>query len=220
MNDDLTMAVVKAILSGDEYHLEILGVPFGGPNNGRDADKERFTLESNLYLDVYKTIPLVLAHGMDPQTGKPSGKPVYVGTAEYLRTDERGHWFRGVLDKSKKVIAGLWEAAKNGMLAASSGSINHLVRKAKDGTILEWPVAELTLVDLNSNMRPVNSYAVALPMIKAAYREAGIPFPDATLGSDDGGLPEADEAAKRARTRAVKTHSKAILAKTKKYLED
>lgn len=219
--NDIHEITVKASVDG-EFTLEILGVPFGGPINGRDKDRERFVPETNLHLDKYSKIPLVLSHGLDPQTGKPSGKPVYVGTAEYLRTDARGHWFKGILDKTKIAALNLWEAAKSGMLAASSGSLIHLVRKAADGTILEWPVAEMTLVNLNSNMRPVNAYAVALPMIKAIYKEAGIPFPenDATKAGD-GVTPEASiDAAKRARFEAVKAKSKQLIKQADKLLKD
>src|SRR4026207_892300 len=111
MNEErLQLIAVKAVMSGDEYTLEILGVPFGGPNSGRDSDGERFTPSTNLYLDKYSKIPIVLSHGLDPKTGKPVGKPEYIGTAEYVRTDARGHWFKGILDKSKSIIRQLWEA--------------------------------------------------------------------------------------------------------------
>jgi hypothetical protein len=210
----ISAATVKA-MKGEDYTLEILGIPFGGPVNGRDSDKERFDAKTNVHLDKFPRVPLVLAHGLDPKTGKPSGKPEYIGVAEYLRTDERGHWFKGILDKSKNVILRLWEAAKQGLLRASSGSATHLVRVANDGTILEWPVVEMTLIDIgNSPMRPANGYAVALPMIKAIYKEAGIPFLDGASNSGDGALPyTADAVARRARVAAIKEQSNKILAR-------
>ena len=225
-DDDLTTrtvsVVVKAVAVGDEWTLEILGVPFGGPKAGRDSDGERFVPETAIHQDKYPRVPLVLAHGLDPRTGKPAGKPVYIGAAEYLRTDAAGHWFKGILDKTKEIVRGLWEAAKDGKLFASSGSIAHLVRKAKDGTILEWPVAEMTLVDVGStNMRPANGYAVALPMIKATYREAGLQFPDDADNSDDGAKPGAAKAAaQRARVAAIKAEAKRHIIKAAKLLGD
>lgn len=202
-------ATVKAISENDdEYILEILGAPYGGPINGRDEQGERFTSASNLHTDDFPEIPLVLAHGLDPHTGEPVGKPVYVGKAKYLRSDARGHWWKGVLDKTKAVVEGLWKAAKKGRLGASSGSLAHLVRIARDGTILEWPVAEMTLADLDSNVHPINSYAIAAPMMKATYREAGLPFP-----AIRDNLPEALKAAKRAKVKEVQNRSKILLNK-------
>ena len=208
----LTIAAVKAVPGDDgEYVLEILGAPFGGPINGRDKDGERFTQLSNLHIEEFPEIPLVLTHGLDPHTGKPVGKPLYVGKAKYLRQDARGHWWRGVLDKTKSVAKGLWEAAKSGMLGASSGSLSHLVRIAKDGTILEWPVAEMTLADLNGNVHPINSYAVATPMIKATYREAGLPFPDKKNFRDD--LQDAKKAVEDAKITKLRKESEEVLKK-------
>jgi hypothetical protein len=201
---------VKAVSGGDEYILEILGAPFGGPDNGRDRQGERFTSVSNLHTEDYPEIPLVLAHGLDPHTGKPVGKPVYVGKAKYLRTDERGHWWKGILDKTKSVVEGLWKAAKKGRLGASSGSLSHLVRIAKDGTILEWPVAEMTLADLDENVRPINSYAIAAPMMKATYREAGLPFPETGNIRDNSSY--AQTAAKRAKQVIAQKQAKQILS--------
>ena len=205
-DEEIVIMAVKAVLGGDEYRLEILGTPFGGPVNGRDKQGERFTEASNLHIEDFPEIPIVLAHGFDPQTGKPVGKPLYVGKAKYLRTDERGHWWSGVLDKTKAVVESLWNAAKNGKLGASSGSLNHLVRVAKDGTILEWPVAEMTIANLDLNVHPINSYAIATPMMKATYREAGLPFPEIE-NSEDATL-YADNAAKRAR---IKQQARAYL---------
>jgi hypothetical protein len=194
--------MTSAVKAGDDYTLEILGVPFGGPLGGRDRQGERFTAETNLHLDKFKTIPLVYAHGRDPKTAKPIDIPIYVGTAEYLRTDERGHWFKGMLDKTKDIVHELWKSAKKSMLGASSGSINYLTRVSRDGTILEWPVAELTLVETDQNLRPVNSYAVALPMMKAIYEQAGLILPDISENDEQGAGKAAKIAKKNLQKRA------------------
>ena len=44
---------VIAIKSGDAWELDVLGVPYGGPNNGRDSDGEHFSAQTKLYLDKY-----------------------------------------------------------------------------------------------------------------------------------------------------------------------
>ena len=45
-------------------------------------------------------------------------------------------------------------------LRASSGAINHLVRKDAGGLISVWPVGELALFDINEWRLPANDFAV------------------------------------------------------------
>ena len=56
----MTEQNVIAIKSdGDVWELDVLGVPYGGPNNGRDSDGEYFSAQTKLYLDKYPTVPAV-----------------------------------------------------------------------------------------------------------------------------------------------------------------
>jgi hypothetical protein len=165
---------VKAV--GD-YELEVLGVPFGGPNGGKDSDGEYFDAASKLHLDKYKTPIVTYYHGLDAK-GKPQGEPEAIATAEVKRTDDRGVWYRIVLDRAVDVAKKLWEAAKNGTLFASSGSLKHLVRVARDGHIDNWPTAEIALIDAEGKRQPANKFAVALPAMKAAYQRGGQSLPD------------------------------------------
>jgi len=104
-----------------------------------------------------------------------------------------GVWYRVVLDKAQKLAERVWEAAQKGMAAASSGTIEHLSRIAKDGEILEWPMGELSLFETDTGKQPSNTYAVALPAMKAVYAAAGISLPDgidAGVSEDAALLPE------------------------------
>jgi hypothetical protein len=168
---------IIAIKSETEWVLDVLGVPFGGPNNGRDSDGEFFDAKTNAYTDRYRTPPAVYYHGYS-ENGRPAGEPQFIGKSEYTRTDERGHWYRVVLDKANAYAKRVWEAALQGLARASSGSIQHLVRKKPNGHITHWPVAELSIFDAVGDRQPANQYAVALPALKMVYAQAGVTLPD------------------------------------------
>jgi hypothetical protein len=168
----LQWVTVKA--GADEWTLDVLGVPFGGPFDGRDRDKQYFDDKTEILSAHYKTIPAVYGHGLTPD-GKRAANPEIVGTASYSHKDERGHWYKVVLNQASKLAARLWDAAKKGAARASSGSIAHMVRIDANGHIAQWPVAEMTLVDVgSSSLIPANPYAVALPVMKALYDAAGL----------------------------------------------
>ena len=152
--DRLTVVAIKAI-DGDEWALDVLGVPYGGPNNGRDSDGEYFSTQTKLYLDRYPTVPAVYYHGYD-ENGQPASEPQIIGktTGHEVRAD--GVWFRVVLDQANDYARRVWEAAKQGIARASSGSIAHLRRVAPDGHITHWPVAELSIFDAVGRRQPAN----------------------------------------------------------------
>lgn len=167
------------IKAAGDWELEVLGVPYGGPKNGKDSDGQYFSQKTNLYLDNFGSPLVVYYHGYEPD-GKPSGEPDVIGKAEYFKADNRGHWWRVVLDKASEYAQRVWDAAKKGLAAASSGSLNHLVRVGGDGEILNWPIAELSLFDTEGKRQPANSYAIALPVMKAHFEKAGVEMPEIT----------------------------------------
>jgi len=171
-------ATVKAVGTDDgEWALDVLGIPYGGPYAGKDSDGEYFSPQTNLHADKYGLPPAVYYHGYDDR-GKPSGSPSYIGKTVSREQRSDGWWFRVVLDKSVALARRVWEAAKQGAAAASSGSVAHLIRTATDGHILEWPPVELSLFDVTESRKPANPYAVALPAMKALYAQAGITVPE------------------------------------------
>ena len=174
----------KSVKAGNDWTLEVLGVPFGSPSD-KDSDGQYFDANTNTHQEQYPTVPAVYFHGRDPD-GKPIN-PEYIGKATPLRTDERGAWYQVALDKTKELAQRVWQAAKDGIARASSGSAPHLVRTDGD-RITEWPVIELSVFDMGEGRQPSNRYAVAMPMMKAMYKQAGIDLPSEIQ-------PEASESA-------------------------
>jgi uncharacterized protein YoxC len=172
------MQTIVRIKARDDWELDVLGVPYGGPDNGRDADGEYFDNATKLHDDKFPLPPAVYYHGFS-EDGNPSGSPEYIGKTVSFTDKPDGRWYRVVLDKANELAGRVWEAAKQGIARASSGSISHLARVGNDGHILEWPVAELSLFDAIGNRQPANAYAVALPVLKmrtdleALLQEAG-----------------------------------------------
>ena len=178
--DELRVIAVKAAAGdGDTWELDVLGVPYGGPNNGRDVDGQYFSPDTKLYLDSYPTVPAVYYHGFDPDSGQPAGEPQFIGKTTGYTVKPDGVWFRVVLDKANTYAQRVWDAAKRGIAKASSGSMAHLHRVARDGHITHWPVTELSIFDAVGKRQPANQYAVALPAAKAVYAAAGLELPKA-----------------------------------------
>lgn len=177
MTDELRTHAVKAVDNGNgEWVLEVLGNPWGGPNGGRDSDGEYFDQTTKFHEDKFGLPPAVYYHGYDPDNGRPSGEPQYIGQTVAREVRQDGVWYRVVLDKASQFARRVWEAAQRGIARASSGS-NHLHRVDKDGHIREWPVTELSIFDAVGKRQPANAYAVALPAMKAVYQAAGLPLP-------------------------------------------
>lgn len=168
---------VKAVQSGDDWILEVRGIPFGSPNN-RDADGEYFDANTRIHEDKFPLPPVVYYHGWKPGGGS-MDSPEYIGKT--LKAEKRadGWWFTVALDKGKQLAARVWDAARNLKAEASAGSVKHLARVRRDGYILEFPIAELTLLDREGGRHAKNHHAVVLPVLKAIYDEAGIDYPQA-----------------------------------------
>ena len=165
---------IKAV--GD-WELDVLAVPYGGPDKGRDLQGEYFSRDTNLYLDKFDKPLVTYYHGFDPQ-GNPQGDPEIIGEVLSMEKKSDGLWTRVLLDKASQYARRVWEAAKKGLARASSGTIDHIKRVANDGLITHWPFAELALLDKEGNRKPANAYAVALPVMKAAYKQAGRDWPE------------------------------------------
>jgi hypothetical protein len=179
---------VELIVSkkADGYQLEVLGVPFGGPQGGKDLDGEFFSSRTNIMLAIGEARPVFYAHG-DKQAD-----PELIGKAVYDRVDEKGHWFRVELNKGAQVAKGIYEAAIAGLARASSGAIAHLVRAVRQtGELLVWPVGELSLLDAATSHLAANQFAVVnAKALKSGFEQAGIPMPEMFAGAE----ARADEA--------------------------
>ena len=171
---------IKAL---DDWELEVLGIPFGDSSH-KDSDGEYFTKDTNLHLDAFGNPLIVYQHGFDKEDGKikEMPEPEIVGQAKSYRIGQEGVWWRVALDKTSDFAKQIWESAQQGILRASSGSLPHLVRKKLDGEITNWPVGEISLLD---RLAPANNYALALPVLKTRYQQAGIELPDEFKNVDE-----------------------------------
>ena len=167
----------KTIKAVGDWELDVLAVPYGGPNQGRDKEGEYFSEETNLYLDKFDSPIVSYYHGFDPD-GYPQGEPEEIGEVISRESKSDGLWVRVLLDKASEYAKRVWEAAKEGLARASSGTIEHIRRVARDGLITHWPFVELALFDTEGDRQPANDYAVALPVMKAAYKQAGRKWPE------------------------------------------
>jgi len=170
--------MIRAIKSDSgEWVIEICAVHFGSPSD-RDRDRQYFSAKTNLHLERYRTQPLIYYHGFT-DAKRPAAKPTYVGQtiegSHQVRDD--GVWVKAILDKGVELAQKVWDAALKGLAAASSDSVQHLVRYAADGQILEWPLVAVSVFDTYNNKLPANKRAVVLPAMKMIYDEAGLSLP-------------------------------------------
>lgn len=169
---------VKAVFETDEWELDVLGCPYGGPNGGKDAQGEFFAQDTKFHEDKFGLPPAVYYHGYGSD-GKPASDPIFIGRTLKRWRDAAGEWFRVRLDKVSAEAQRVWEAAKQGTARASSGAVSHLVRTDTDGHIRHWPVAELSIFETApGGKQPANSYAVALIAAKALWSQAGQALPE------------------------------------------
>ncbi len=198
------------VKAAGDWELDILAVPFGDAQH-KDAQGEWFTAETEYHEDKFGSPPLVYYHGMDDK-GKPTGEPQYIGKTIKRWITEKGIWFRGVLDKANEFAKRVWDAAVEGKARASTGSIAHLVRTEANGRIVEWPIAELSVFDLDGHKRPANPYAVAVPAMRAVYEAAGIALPLDIEAPEV--APEAAQAAVQTVSATTKTEPQATQGDT------
>jgi len=175
---------VKAVEDGEQWIIEGFGAPYYGPEAGKDLVGEYFSAKTDFGLDYYPSRPVVFHHGLTEKD------PEVIGQELSVEERKGGKWVRVLLDKSKALAKTAWELAKKGKLFYSSGAIAHLVRKAKDGHLDKWPVAEWSLTP-----QPINNYAVATAAAKARFEAIGIEFDDGA--SSDGGREPPEERGER-----------------------
>lgn len=208
---DEYFVAIKAI--GD-WELDVLAVPFGS----RDSDGQWFDDRTDIMPEAFTTPLAVYQHGIKQGAKAIDDKPVIVGksVAGTLKKELDGWHIRIVLDKAVQVAKDIMDAAKRRMAAVSSGSISHLARldvggkliqyeKNRPGRIAVWPLAEISLWEKGGgNVEPASQFAMALPAMKAIYREAGLPFPEINDTSDDDKAQEVRRRARVAKEKAKK----------------
>ena len=209
---------MEAIKAVGDWELDINALPFGT----KDSDGQWFDENTDTMPEAFTTPLVVYQHGIEKGAKGLQGKLEVIGksVAGSLRKEADGWHVRVVLNKLSEYAKAIMDAAKSGLVAVSSGSIAHLARldignkiipyeKDRPGRIAVWPFAEISLWEQgNGNVKPANRSAVAMPVMKAIYREAGISFPE--IKNDTHGVLLD---AKRAGIERIKEQSKIILSK-------
>lgn len=161
--------------------INVLGVPFYGPDNGRDVHGQYFSPNTNFMEGVIPNPPVFYYHG-----SKTGSIPFMVGDITKSWRDDRGIWYKiklfmgddipdGIKSLGEKAVSAikthaqrLYEAAISNNLYASSGAVPASIIVDDDGQILQWLIGELSLIDYDpsENRKPANFYASALPVSK------------------------------------------------------
>jgi len=181
-------AAVKAV--GNDK-LDVIPVPFGTKQTA-DSDGQWFDPFTDIKEDVFQTPLVIYQHGIKRGGRSHDEKPNIIGQSLPGTWKKQGDgWHITVrLNMDKQEAQDIMQAAYKREVAVSSDSISHLARldvggkliqydKNRPGRIAVWPLAGFSLWEMGGgNFRPANRSAVALPAMKAIYREAGLPFPD------------------------------------------
>ncbi len=143
--------------------LDVLIAPFWGPNNGRDAHGQYFTPDTEFLHDVIPTPPVFFYHGAEMGEA-----PTPIGKSADRWVDDLGVWQTVMLDMAEPTARRTWQASLAGNAYASTGVVPaSLVVNGQTGEIEQWLIGEISLMVLSDGQEPANTYAIALPRLKA-----------------------------------------------------
>ena len=169
--------IIKASVQPQGFLLEILGLPFGGPTFGRDAQREFLTPRTETRKAVGDQIPAVYIHGMREFARGLEPIPEFYGNATLTKIDNQGSWFEVLIEESKKHALKIFKAAKLKTLRASAGVAGILTRKLPSGELTLFVPGELSLIPQDLFGRKAsNQFAIA--RLKSIYDEAGLDWPE------------------------------------------
>jgi hypothetical protein len=149
-----TIDVPDKALAEDE--ILVLGLPYGGPNGGKDDHGQFFSPLTDFMDGVLDNPPVMYTHGAS--NGFDS-EPVGQTLGRWY--DQYGGWYKVKLDPLSPRYSQLIESKNRGSLYASTGVVPAAFHVADSGHIDTWLVGELSLVDKADGYKPVNGYAIA-----------------------------------------------------------
>jgi hypothetical protein len=170
------MHALKATVLDDD-HFRLLAIPFTGPIDGRDMDRQFFSPRTNIHPALLPARLVDWHHGKDPLMGRTVlGKAILDDEPE-----DDGWWVEVWLNHGEKRLQTIRkladEAEKRGTGVQIYGSSEALWSKASaDGEILDWPYWRQTL-----STSPQNTHSIVRPAMKATLDEmttAGIAVDD------------------------------------------
>ena len=183
---------VRAIMEGESRRLEILAIPYGGPDR-RDRYNQWFDAQTDIMAEVGDRRPAIFLHGFSPRLRKME-RPAVLGAARITRRDERGVWMETELGEDP-LSERVWLAALAGKAGASSDSVDHLVRpqpidgKYPPGAVRVWPLAGISIFDKSPSFKQVSDDAVVLPL-RAIFDELALDLPEAFEAGEAEGATE------------------------------
>lgn len=145
--------------------LDVLIAPFWGPNNGRDAHGQYFTPDTEFMHDVIPTPPVFYYHGAEMGEA-----PTPIGKSADRWVDDLGVWQTVMLDMTDPNARRTWQASLAGNAFASTGVVPaSLMVNHQTGEIEQWLIGEISLMvlDTQNDVEPANTYAIAVPRLKA-----------------------------------------------------
>jgi len=149
---DQAIKALKPFDSLGGLEVEVLGIPFGGPLDGKDKDGNFFDEHTDIGMIKGDPRPLIFFHGFNLD-GTAFQNPIdWIGQAKFTRTDDSGHWFMARLDSRSQLANRITpQRLRAGMIRASSGAVGHLAT---------WPIGEMSIFDTNSIRKPSNDFAI------------------------------------------------------------
>lgn len=172
---DIKVGAVKFV-DEEKGIIEMLGMPYGGPFDGKDLAREHFEKDTDFCDGLFSSRPLLYHHGLDKTLG-----PIKAGEVIGYRDADVGRWVQAQLDKGMRYYEGIKDLIKRGALGASTAAIEHLKTADPDGKITRWPWFEISLTP-----SPCNPYAV-VKSFKAIedLTAAGLPIPEVLKAFDE-----------------------------------
>lgn len=155
----------------------VLGLPYGGPNGGKDDQGQFFSPLTEFMDGVLESPPVMYTHGTSN-----GFEPEPIGTSTGRWYDQRGGWFKVQLDPGSPRYSQMLEANRLGTLFASTGVVSAAYDADPSGHINTWLVGELSLVDKRDGYKPVNGYAVTKAVSDTLFTDYyGDPVKEGTL---------------------------------------
>lgn len=143
-------------------------VLWGDPDH-RDVTNEYFTPETE-ELDVIfqrmKALPSLYDHASDGAM-----KSEVVAKVDLMEPDDVGMWFEAQLLQSDRYRAAILQLIERGALGVSTGTLPWARKVAKNGRILRWPIAEISLTPTPAEYRMMER---PVSEIKAAWTAIGL----------------------------------------------
>lgn len=126
---------IKSYEEGGDLELQGYGVVF----DSVDLDGEKFTKETNFFIDGVNHVPVLWSHNLKEIKG-------VIGKATIGQIDDTGVLFNIIIDRSNKYLSLVKQLVGMGRIGLSTGALPQTVEK-DGGVIKSWQLAELSLTE-------------------------------------------------------------------------